>query len=234
MKKLLFTFFVICLSLARSQAQGFINLNFESANVSGYSPGSDIPTTDAVPGWSVYYDSPTYGTSQETQIVYDGISTGGALVSLVDTNVGYSSFNPIAGEFSVFLFGGGSFNSDAMTISQTGVVPVGTESLTFDALVYGASFSVSLGGQTISAIPLETFSNYTLYGANIPAGLAGELETLSFTMPPPANSPPSMFELDNIQFLSTSVPEPSVLGLYVLGGIFLAWRYQHKFSRNKA
>ncbi len=37
-------------------AQGtFQNLNFESANLSGYSPGNHVPVSDALPGWSAYF-----------------------------------------------------------------------------------------------------------------------------------------------------------------------------------
>ena len=41
------------------QGQGtFVNLDFESANVSGYPPNSsNVPTNSAIPGWSASYKS---------------------------------------------------------------------------------------------------------------------------------------------------------------------------------
>jgi hypothetical protein len=211
------------LGRGRCFSQSFLNLDFESAKVSGYSPdSSDVPTTSALPGWTAYYSNSSV-TNTANQVWYDGISLGGAIISVIDANA--PSFSPIQGKYSAFLFGGGtSDNLLSASISQTGVVPAGTESLLFDAYVFGASFTVTLGGQTINMTPLQTSSNYTLYGGNIPSDLAGISEALTFTEPPAASSQPSMFELDNIQFSPSSVPEPSALGLSVLGGWVLVWR----------
>src|ERR1700733_3410142 len=86
--------------------QGFTNLNFESANVSGYSPDSeDVPITKALPGWSAYISNSS-ATNTETQVWYDGISLASALISVVDTNVPFSYFDPLQGRYSVDLFGG--------------------------------------------------------------------------------------------------------------------------------
>jgi len=231
MKKTIAILPVVVLALIQSaHSQGFINLNFESANVSGYSPdSSDVPTTSALPGWTVYYSNSS-GTNAATQVWYDGISLGGAIISIIDTNA--PSFSPIQGKYSAFLFGGGtSENLLSASISQTGLVPVGTQSLLFDAYVSGNSFNVMLGGQTINMTPLQTFANYTLYGGNIPSNFAGQSELLSFTEPPATGTQPSMFELDNIQFSSSVVPEPSTLALCALGGLFLAWRNRRICSK---
>jgi hypothetical protein len=205
-------------------SQSFVNLNFESANLTGYSPGSNVPTNAAIPGWTASSESSLGGTNADATIVYDEISTGGPFISIVDTNVGFSYFYPIQGRYSVFLFGASGVSS---TISQTGLVPAGTDTLLFDANASSATFIVTLGGQTITLIPLQVFSYYTLYGADI-SSFADSIETLSFTEPPaPVGQPggdPNIFELDNIQFSSSPVPEPSALGLSALGGLFLAWR----------
>jgi len=207
-------------------AQGFANLNFESANVSGYSPNSDVPTTSALPGWSAYFANSS-GTDVLTQVLYDRISLGGYTISIIDSNA--PVFGPIQGTYSAFLFGGGgSGGLVSASISQTGLVPVGTESLLFDAYVSGAALSVTLGGQTIAMAPLQNISNYTLYGGNIPSDLAGQSEALTFTEPPAIGIQPSMLELDNIQFSNSSIPEPSTLGLSALCGMFLAWRLYNR------
>ena len=233
--KIQFAILLALFALGRAaQAQGFINVDFDSANISGYSPdSSDVPTTSAFPGWSAYYISST-ATNAATQVWYDGISLGGAIISVIDMNA--PAFSPIQGKYSAFLFGGAGSGAQLFSaqINQTGLVPTGTESLLFDAYVAGAPFVVTLGGQTINMIPLQSFSNYTLYGGNIPSNMAGQIETLSFTEPPPASSPPSFFELDNIQFLTSSVPEPSGLGLIAFGSLFLTWRWQRKAIKIRA
>jgi hypothetical protein len=197
------------------EAQGtFVNLNFESANVVGFPPdSSDVPTSDALPGWTALY-----GSTATSEVWYDGISLGGAMVSVIDANA--PAFAPLQGTYSAFLFGGaapppGSSGFVSAGLSQTAVVPAGTQSLQFDGYVSGAPFVVTLGGQTINMTALETFPNtgsyppYTLYGGNIPSAFAGQTETLSFTEPPATGVQPSMFELDNISFSTQSIPEPS-------------------------
>ena len=67
------------------QSQGFINLNIESANVSGYSPGF-VPATNAFPYWAAYHGTSNNPTYTSEPAYYDGASLGGALVVLVDSN----------------------------------------------------------------------------------------------------------------------------------------------------
>ena len=86
---------------ANWQAKGFENLDFESADVSGYSPGSmNVPTTNALPGWSAYFISPSGGTQQTDQVWYNERSIGAAAISLLDSN--YVT-KPIQGQYSVFF-----------------------------------------------------------------------------------------------------------------------------------
>jgi hypothetical protein len=211
-----------------ASAQGFINLDFECADVSGYSPVSGVPTSSALPGWTAFFANAS-GTNVTSQVVYDGLSLGGAVISIVDTNARIGPrVLPIQGNYSVALFGGGfGTNLYSAGISQTGLVPAGTRSLLLDAGVYFAPLVVTLGGQTIDMTPLETFANYTLYGGNIPSDLAGQSETLSLIEPPPTGVPPSYSVLDNIQFLSSPIPEPNAFALIALGSLSLGfWRWR--------
>jgi hypothetical protein len=109
------------------------------------------------------------------------------------------------------------------------VVPAGTKSLLIDAvaLFSGDSFTVTLGNQTVNMVSVEGFRNED-YGGSIPSNLVGQSETLTITALPPAGVPPSMLEFDNIQFSSTSIPEPGVIGLSAVGGLLLAWRRWRK------
>jgi hypothetical protein len=203
----------------------FQNLDFESANIPASTPApSLVPISEALPGWNAYLtaDGVTY---PQTEVYYDAISLGDAAISIDDAKVS----SPLQGNYSAFLFGGaapptvpgGSLYS--ASISQTGTVPAGTQSLQFDAYVSGAPFAVTLGGQTIDMIPLDTLAHYTLWGGNIPSALADQSETLSFIEPPATGTQPSMFELDNITFSTTAVPEPNSIVLTGIGGLIFAW-----------
>jgi hypothetical protein len=220
------TFVAICQSI---NAQGtFQNLNFESANVTGYSPGNMVPISVALPSWSAYFNSSLSGIEPATQISYDGISTGGPVISLVDDNVGVSHFDPLQGNYSVILFGGVGVSA---SIDQTATITAGTQSLMMDAWSYDASPIVAINGVPINMIPLQTFANYTLYGGTVPAADVGPSVTLSFTEPAPATGGPSEFELDNIAFSSNAVPEPSPLALTGFGGILFA--LYRRFAPNR-
>jgi PEP-CTERM motif len=221
-------FLTIILLLAPRQyafAQNFVNLNFESANISGFTLYGDVPIDTAMPGWSGHY-STTTATNQTTQVWYDGISLGGYAISLVDSNIGFG-FLPVQGRYGVYLFGGGNVSS---TISQTGLVPGGTKSLIVDIQASIPSFIVSLGGQAIDMVPLQTFSTYTLYGGDI-SSFAGQVAILSFIQPPPASNPPSAVLLDNMVFSPTSVPEPGSLSLFSIGALLLGFFHRRNSSR---
>ena len=199
------------IAVQNGQAQGFVNLNFESANVSGFSPNSsDVPISSALPGWSG-----AYGSTPVSQVWYDGISLGGTIISVVDNKVSDSSFDPIQGVYSAYLFGG---SSDAAAISQTGLVPTGTKSLQVKIQSRGTPFNVTLGGQTLNLIPLQTSSAFTLYGADISSS-AGLTEALSFTSPTTAGVPPNFLEVDGVVFSPSSVPEPCTWALLLCGAV---------------
>jgi hypothetical protein len=219
---------VIVLTQNHAEAQGFINLDFESANISGYTPGSsDVPISAAIPGWTG-----SYGNNQTTQVCYDGISIGGAVISVIDDNA--PVFQPLQGNFSVFLFGGGGGGPSA-SISQTGTIPAGTESILMDAWTSDASPVVAIDGQPINMVAVQAFANYTLYAGDVSA-YAGQAVTLSFTDPPPSVGGPSMFELDDIAFSPNTVPEPNTLALVVMGGAAFGlrrWRMRANAARQQ-
>ena len=75
----------VCLS------QGFVNLNFEGANVSAYGNGPAwIPIADAVPGWRGYIGSTEVGS-----VGYNAIAWDASAISL--HSFGSGSFQPIRG-----------------------------------------------------------------------------------------------------------------------------------------
>jgi hypothetical protein len=185
------------------RSQGFLNLDFESAYGLPGDPGfhgTPIPVTNALPGWTAY------GGPALADIYYVSNSFPGASTA-VELESGSLALN---GTFSVGLYGGGS-------ITQTGPVPENAESLQFEASS-ALNLEVTLGGQNLSYSALSKGLGYTVYGANIPGILDGQMEELSFIGG-------SDIVLDNIQFSPMSIPEPGELCLIGVGAVlFGVWR----------
>lgn len=154
-------------------AQGFINLNFESTTlITNGSPGT-VSTTIGLPDWNAFIG----GISQST-ILYNNGTLGNSAIAIL----GYGNpLNPvIAGNFSVSLTAGANGNA---AISQTGVVPQNVYSILFESYAQGNELTnllVTLNGQAINIMPLETTANYTLYGGNI-SSFSGQTADLTFT-----------------------------------------------------
>jgi hypothetical protein len=201
---------VLCRS---GQAQGFVNLNFENAIItpdpsSPYYPNA-VYASNAIPGWTAT------GFIGPNEILYNSASAGSTSVSILGTN----GFPPaLDGNFSIYLYGG--LTAPAASISQTAVVPVSAESILFkaqnDGGVLGGTLLVSLGSQNISFSAISTGSNYTLYGGNIPSAFDNQSEQLMFSALEGGNN---FWNIDDIQFSSSPVPEPSVFALAVLSGL---------------
>ena len=207
--------------LRNALGQGFVNLDFEDAVITP-DTSSPIPNAvfanDAIPGWTAT------GFLGPNDILHNSASLGSTSVSILDAN---GSPSAIDGAFSVYLYGGHTASS--ASISQTGIVPLNTESILFEAQNFGLSggtLLVSLGGQNIPFFALSTGSNYTLYGGNIPA-VAGQSKQLIFS----ALAGENFWNIDDIQFSPTAVPEPSELALSILGAVVLGFYWRHKFSK---
>ncbi len=208
--------------LAPSQSS-FTNLGFESASVpNGTQPGSPTPISAAFPGWSGSFSN-VNGVIPATQVVYGGLSLGGSQLSLIDANTGA----PLQGSFSAYLFGGLSPGGDPTytALSQIGTVPNNAKSLLMDVSASNG-FTVTLGGQNLNVVPVQTFPSYTLYGADISA-FAGQTLQLSIVAPP--TSVPNGVLLDEIVLSSSLVPKPGAFALFGVGLLFLAlrqWRFR--------
>ena len=206
----------------------FQNLDFEAADVSGVQPGGAIATSLAFPDWQALYN-----TTPFSQVSYDGISIGAQQISIVDNYSPYG-LTAIQGNYSADLFAA-TFpgNSYSVTLSQTALVPLGTQSVELDVNQEpSSSFLVTLGGAQVNMVPVQAFANFTLWGGNV-SSFAGQNETLNITELPPANQQfsPSLLELDNITFSPNAVPEPDTLALALTGGAVLAARRRHRRKR---
>jgi len=195
--------------------QGFLNLSFESAQNLPGNPGENgvsIPVADALPGWTAYDGDYAYADIYYVSNNFPGVATsveleGGSLA--------------LSGDFSVGLYSNAS-------ISQTATVPDSAESLQFEATTPQDGLYVTLGGQSLSYSILSQGPSYSVYGANIPAGLDGQTsETLTFGMQGIGET-----LLDNIEFSTMSVPEPAEWALVGIGAIVVGARSRHKQARH--
>ena len=207
---------VVALFIISAHGQGFQNLNFESAqNLPGNPPvpdGVDVAATNALPDWTAYNDGSALADVNYVSNYFYGASTaveleGGTLA--------------LSGDFSVGLYSNAS-------ISQTATVPDSAESLQFEATTPQDGLYVTLGGQSLSYSILSQGPSYSVYGANIPAGLDGQTsETLTFGMQGIGET-----LLDNIEFSTMSVPEPAEWALVGIGAIVVGARSRHKQARH--
>jgi hypothetical protein len=202
---------VVACSCSVSGQGTFQNLDFEQANPVFVNPYlSTVTAASALPYWT-----PEIGGVPQTQIVENFFSTGDPEVVLLSAN---PQQPPLDGDYSVLLTGSG----EPVSISQTGVIPFGTQSLFFDAKSppENGTLAVMIGTQTVPFTPVATDPNYTVYGANISAW-AGQTEQLTFS----ALQSPSilnLWEIDDISFSVQVVPEPSALALSGIGGLLFA------------
>jgi hypothetical protein len=201
-------------------SQGFFNMNFESGNPSGFSPGSpNVPTTSALPDWTAYYSTST-ATNQTSQAWYDSVSLGGAFISLEDTNANSFGPAPLQGIYSVLLEGSTANTPTAASIGQTGQIPLNTLSVTF-FLSLDSNLQVTFNGQLIPLVQIGSTPNYDIMGGNISA-FAGQAGQLLFTALPGTGINAGYGVLDNIQFSSLPVPERGTLALCALGALSFA------------
>lgn len=200
-------------------AQGFINLDFESAIIQ-----TNLGTTfyldpaKAIPGWTAYLNG-----NPQNVIDLDGITLGGAMVSLQDTNATFEG-TVIQGNYSVLLLSSTAGTQTSASIGQTGTIPITAETLSFWGQNVGGML-ITFNGQPLSFMAISNTLNYTtIYGADI-STYAGQTGQLLFT-----GSGTNPFAgggvIDNIQFSSLPIPEPSVFALAVLGALTLGFQYR--------
>jgi hypothetical protein len=219
--------------------QGFMNLNFEQASVApaplNYTPSdaqNPICAASALPYWTVTEDGTVCTAVWGEPVALDETSV--ALVA--------ASANPIQGNYSVQLSAYADAPSDlyrSSSISQTGLIPIGTQSIQFliasptNAGSVPPNPTMTLNGSPISLSVVSQSGGVMTMGGNVSA-FAGDTATLAFLCQAttgasfPANE--NYFNLDNIQFSTSPVPEPSEIALTALGALFLCFRRWRKPS----
>lgn len=211
--------------ISNASAQGFLNLDFESASVPAGVRQGTIQFSQALPGWTE-----TILGAFDTNVLYDNEYLDSSGISLIDTNAP----NGVAGmviddRYTVLLQAGNGYSNGVgfasdTTLSQTGLVPSGTKSLQFKGAC-SRKFAVTLGGQALSLTILGGGTNYTLYGANI-SQWAGQIAQLSFTLfadMPHVNNEALL--LDDIEFSTQSIAvgPPILLSASTLGTSLEIW-----------
>jgi hypothetical protein len=214
--KIFLIVFVILVLGKPAYAQGFVNLDFESAQVLGYARGNNVTLTNAIPGWVGYSINPGGGTQFITQVFYEATSPFvgyPATIALQTTSPATVSpgLLPIQGLYSVLLESAFPGNYSFAAVGQTGEIPSYAKTLIFWGTFSG---QITFAGQAISYSTIGTVPNNNIYRADISsfAGHAGEL-LFATTQ----NS--FIGTLDNIQFSTEPVPEPSEIILVQLGAL---------------
>jgi len=204
-------------TLGHAQQAPFQNLGFESAtfvSVPTQYSGSADPAY-ALPGWTA-----RAGTNVVPYVLFGTLFLDSTGASIMAGSPNFGS--PPEGSFMVLLQaglippwmpGGPPLSWDRLTISisQIGFVPLDARSLTFQA---SSELTVSLDGQTLPVVSLGS----NLYGSDITA-FAGSIRELRITAYPPTGNTTDInnVTLDNIQFSSTPIPEPSFAIILVAG-----------------
>jgi hypothetical protein len=192
---------ILLVGISRGYCQAFTNLNFESANVPNVPTnqlGGLISVALGMPGWTAnpYVVGPD-------MIGHNNMSTGGAFISIDGPS--WPSSQILQGNYSAYIVGSRFGTPASAYIAQTGTIPMFTESIVFDTSL-GADFQVTFSGQAIPTEQLGTGPNYVIIGGDVSA-YAGQTDELRFTALPNVGGG----FLDNIQFLTSPVPEPGTL-----------------------
>jgi hypothetical protein len=170
-----------------------------------------VTTASAFPSWTVDDN----GVSQP-DVSLNAISTGANSVTLLTAGNGY--YSALDGNYSVLIqaFAPGS----AESISQTALIPPGTESIRFLAAFGSAPASeVLIDNQIVPFVGIGSGPNYGILAGDV-SEWAGQMAQLTFSV---AGGAPNYWEIDDISFSQTAItPEPTPFILTGIGGLILA------------
>ena len=196
--------------LQNTQGGDFTNLDFELAKIPATPVGQwgdlQVDPALAFPGWTVG-DFWTYS-------LYNNLTLGAPMAGLMGPDFPNGPmFPPLQGNYSVLLaFLAGP---PPPTLSQTGLVPADTTSITFLAQE-GRRDAILLVND--ANIPLYPISNGRLAG-DISA-FAGTVATITFTTPGISRHPAFLY-LDDVQFASS--PFPALVCHPGMGQVTISW-----------
>jgi hypothetical protein len=210
---IVFAFIFVFSLLPNASGQGFVNLGFEDAELveDPNAVNSLWPyySANAFPGWICYID----GISQ-THISYNDFPLESAAISLQDSSSLLGLF-PVEGNYAAYLKPGDQFSVDGHvpSIGQTGTIPFFTKSISFWGDIYHTP-QVTFDGHLLSFSTISTSGIYQNLVADI-SPYSGQTGQLLFT---------GQGFIDNIQFSSSPVPEPTSFAVFAIGIVGLCLR----------
>jgi hypothetical protein len=205
-----------------SFGQSFVNLDFEDATIAPTPVGGWVYPADPAqcfPGWTV--------GGSGTVVMYNDLSLGAPAVCLMGPDFPNAvHYTPLDGSYSTLLYYSGGAGPPP-TLSQTGLVPVGTQSINFLVSSSASAAVVTLNGVPIPLVPI---AGGRLAG-NV-AAFAGSVAQLTFsTTGSYGVFGDHFFYFDDVQFSPTSVPEPSICSLVIVCILLLGWRLKRPNMR---
>lgn len=228
MRRVLLIAFSTWVSLA-GYAQGFVNLNFESANVTGPDFLGRIPFANAFPSWQS--DSPGGSLAYYNTPDLDQMTIG-----IYDANSTFYRPHPVFGTYTAYLEGdlGSQFSTSGYAnLRQTAVVPANAKSIRFVTMTYSSlpnripTLTFSVNGTPVPCSQLQVLPNGVQWVADV-SQYAGLSSTIGFGLQASygLSSTHWIFGvgLDSISFSSTPVPEPNPMFLLLAGVAYLRVR----------
>lgn len=219
---------VSLLALEDVIGQDFVDLDFEQSTILSSTPfpGENLNFGIAnVPGWTV---SSSFGLvsnySSGAVIGYNNPTLDAPGITLITRDFARLGRPVINGQFSLLLEGGDAPPGYGMapSIEQTGQIPSSAKTIEFDGYYYDP-LHITFNGNVLSFKTLQTYANYSVFGADISA-YAGQTGELLITDPIDTG----FMAMDDISFSTSEIPEPSVLTLSTTCFWFLCSRYRTK------
>jgi len=201
----------VSLSLALGAVgQGFRNLNFETTTITPVVFPGGTRYTATIPNWT-WTPVGNFVNGDPNSVGYDDLALDSPAVDLEGTDFPFAA--AIQGNYSVLLQGGSSLlpSTSFSAIGQTGQIPLTAKSIIY----WGGGLQVSFNGMPLSCQDIGDSQNYTIWGADI-STYAGQTGQLLFKAPWQTEA-----LLDNIQFSSSQIPEPSALSCFTMGVLLL-------------
>jgi hypothetical protein len=106
------------------------------------------------------------------------------------------------------------YGTNGASIFQTALIPLTSQSLIY---LGATAIQVAFNGQTLSPIAIGNGAGYTVWGVDV-STYAGQSGELRFTAPWHSTG-----ILDEIQFSTMVIREPSVLGFWGMCILFFVW-----------
>ena len=231
--KLVTFIFLGILGIQRDATAGeFQNLSFENP-IMPFVPddpeGFDrIPISQVMPGWTAYM-----GEHPIDLVDFNARPLSAAGISLYSRPEGLLGWPVIEGEYSALIQSGRDlfYTGEPVSASLAQIGLVGSQFMSVQMKIKSnAPFSVSMGGQSVEMVVLDQQPTYTLYGGDVSmfSGREAELRITSDLYFSPLIGGFGRMFLDDIEFSTMVVPEPSPWMLLGIGGILtLGWIRLH-------